>query len=81
MGQPQKALNVLKNALSKLKRSTEKHWKALLGRFAKKEKLSEADETWLDNAGNLVDFGCQTRFEDTQNTVPTVMTDYFDPTI
>ena len=31
--------------------------------------------------GFLLSFGRQTRFEDTQNMVPTVMTDYFDPTI
>ena len=58
MGQAQKALNALKNALSKLKRSTEKRRKALLDCLAKKEKLSEADETWLDNAGNLIDEEC-----------------------
>jgi hypothetical protein len=56
MGQPQKALNALKNALSKLKRLAEKRRKDLLDRLAKKEKLS--DETWLDTAGNLVDEEC-----------------------
>jgi len=55
MGPPQKALDILKNAFSKLKKSTEKRRKALLNCLAKKEKLSEADETWLDNDGNLVD--------------------------
>jgi ribosome assembly protein YihI (activator of Der GTPase) len=55
MGQGQKALNALKNGLSKLQRSVEKRRKALLDRLAKKEKLSVADETWLDNAGNLID--------------------------
>jgi len=58
MGSPQKALRVLKNALSKLKRSTEKCRNALLDRLTKKEKLSEVDETWLDHAGNLVDEEC-----------------------
>jgi hypothetical protein len=58
MGQPQKALNALKNALSKLKRLAEKRRKDLLDHLAKKEKLSEDDETWLDTAGNLVDEEC-----------------------
>ena len=37
MGQGQKALNALKNGLSKLQRSVKKRRKALLDRLAKKE--------------------------------------------
>jgi hypothetical protein len=55
MAPPRKALDSLKNAFSKLKKSTEKRRKALLDCLAKKEKLSDADETWLDSDGNLVD--------------------------
>lgn len=58
MDQSQKALNTLKNALSKLWKSVEKCWKILLNCLAKKEKLSVADEMWLDNARNLVDEEC-----------------------
>jgi hypothetical protein len=58
MGPPQKALDILKNVFSKLKKSSEKCRKALLSRLAKKEKLSDADETWLDSNGNLVDEEC-----------------------
>jgi len=58
MGSSQKALAILKSALLKLKKSTEKCRKALLDRLAKKEKLSDVDETWLDNNGNLVDEEC-----------------------
>ena len=53
-----KALDSLKNAFLKLKKSTERRRKSLLNCLAKKEKLSEADETWLDNDGNLVDEEC-----------------------
>jgi hypothetical protein len=55
MGPPQKPLDILKNALSKLKKSTEKRRKALLDLLSKKEKLSDTDEDWLDTGGNLVD--------------------------
>jgi hypothetical protein len=55
MGPSQKPLDILKNAFSKLKKSTEKRWKALLDLLSKKEKLSDADENWLDTDGNLVD--------------------------
>jgi len=58
MGPPQKTLNILKNAFSKLKKSTEKRRKALLSRLAKKEKLTDADEAWLDGDRNLVDEEC-----------------------
>ena len=58
MGPPKKALDILKNAFSKLKKSTETRRKALLARLSKKEKLSVNDETWLDNTGNLVDEEC-----------------------
>ena len=55
MGPSQKPLDILKNAHSKLKKSTQKHRKALLDLLSKKEKLSDADENWLDTDGNLVD--------------------------
>jgi hypothetical protein len=55
MGPPQKPLDILKNALSKLKKSTKKRRKALLDLLSKKEKLSDTDEDWLDTGGNLVD--------------------------
>ena len=55
MSPPQNPLAILKNAFSKLKKSTEKHRKALLALLSKKEKLSDADEKWLDSNGNLVD--------------------------
>ena len=58
MSLPQNPLAILKNAFSKLKKSTEKHQKALLALLSKKEKLSDADEKWLDSNGNLVDEQC-----------------------
>ena len=54
MNQPQNPLNALKKASSKLKKSFEKWRKDLLDRLAKKEQLSDDDENWLDNDGNLV---------------------------
>ena len=54
MNQPQNLLNVLKKAFSKLKKSFEKHQNNLLDCLAKKEKLSDDDENWLDNNGNLI---------------------------
>ena len=58
MSPPQNPLAILKNAFSKLKKSTEKRRKALLALLSKKEKLSDADEKWLDSNGNLVDEQC-----------------------
>ena len=54
MNQPQKTLKALKNAYSKLKKTFETRQKDLLDRLARKEKLSNDDENWLDNDGNLV---------------------------
>ena len=54
MNQPQKTLKALKNAYSKLKKTFETRWKDFLDRLAKKEKLSNNDENWLDNDENLV---------------------------
>jgi ribosome assembly protein YihI (activator of Der GTPase) len=54
MNQPQNPLNVLRKAFSKLKKSFENCRKDLLDRLAKKETLSNDDENWLDNDGNLV---------------------------
>jgi hypothetical protein len=49
-----KPLNVLRKAFSKLKKSFEKRRKDLLDRLARREKLTDDDENWLDNDGNLV---------------------------
>ena len=54
MNQPQNPLNALKKAFSKLKKSFEKCRKDFLDRLAKNEQLSDDDENWLDNNGNLV---------------------------
>jgi predicted nucleic acid-binding Zn-ribbon protein len=52
-----KPLNVLRKAFSKLKKSFEKRRKDLhhlLDRLARRAKLTDDDENWLDNDGNLV---------------------------
>jgi hypothetical protein len=48
-------LDVLKKGLSKLKDSIEERKDNLLACLNRKEKISDEDEEWLDNAGNVVD--------------------------
>lgn len=46
---PLKPLEVLKKGLSSLKKHVDARRKGLQGRLAKKEKISDEDERWLDN--------------------------------
>ncbi|GLB34609.1 putative DDE superfamily endonuclease [Lyophyllum shimeji] len=48
-------LDVLKAGLAKLKKHTKARKDDLLARLRKQEKISSADERWLDTDGNLVD--------------------------
>ena len=48
-------LDVLKKGLSKLKNSVKERRDHLLAFLNRKEKISDEDEEWLDNAGNVVD--------------------------
>jgi hypothetical protein len=52
---PKKPLDVLKKGLSKLKTSIKERKDNLLAFLNRKEKISDEDEEWLDNAGNMVD--------------------------
>lgn len=47
-------LERLKNGLLKLKKQVEEKRKALQAKLANREKISEADEGWLDNEANLL---------------------------
>ena len=53
-----KPLDALKKAFSKLQNDVARCQKDLLDHLAKKEKLTESDENWLDNKANLVDEQC-----------------------
>ena len=55
MERPKTLLEDVKDGFSKLKKSTDDRRKALLDCLARKEKLSDDDERWLDTDGNLVD--------------------------
>jgi hypothetical protein len=48
-------LDVLKKGLSKLKNSIKERNDNLLAFLNRKEKISDEDKEWLDNAGNMVD--------------------------
>ena len=48
-------LHVLQKGLAKLEDSIKARKENLLARLNKKERISNEDENWLDNAGNLVD--------------------------
>jgi hypothetical protein len=48
-------LHVLKKGLAKLTDSIKARKDNLLARINGKERISDEDEEWLDNAGNLVD--------------------------
>ena len=48
-------LDVLQKGLSKLKNSIKERKDNLLTCLNRKEKISDEDEEWLDNAGNVVD--------------------------
>ena len=48
-------LAILRKGLSTLKLNTKKRKDILIARLTNKEKISAADEHWLDNAGNEVD--------------------------
>lgn len=48
-------LHVLQKGLTKLKSSVKGRKDNLLAHLIKGEKISDEDETWLDNVGNLVD--------------------------
>ncbi|KAF9501872.1 hypothetical protein BDN71DRAFT_1438594 [Pleurotus eryngii] len=50
-----KPLDILKEGLAKLKDRVKARKKNLLARLQKKEKISDADEQWLDHDANLVD--------------------------
>jgi ASC-1-like (ASCH) protein len=50
-----KPLESLKKGLKKLKKQVECRVKDLQAQLKQGEKISEADENWLDNNGNLVD--------------------------
>lgn len=51
-------IQVLQKGLRKLKDSVKSRKNNLLTRLNRKEKISDEDEEWLDNAGNLVDEEC-----------------------
>ncbi|KAG6873487.1 hypothetical protein C0992_008725 [Termitomyces sp. T32_za158] len=48
-------LEIIKAGFSRLKSEVEPCKKDLLARLSRKEKILDADETWLDHDGNLVD--------------------------
>ena len=51
-------IQVLQKGLRKLKDSVKSRKNNLLTRLNRKEKISDEDEEWLDNTGNLVDEEC-----------------------
>ena len=81
------ALSVLKKGLRLLSERIKHKQKDLTSRLGRKEKIS-AEESWLDNDGNVVgeevlvakllaSFGRQTRLEDIQSMTETQITDFF----
>ena len=50
-----KPLEILKNGLSKFKKTIQVRKDELNGKLARKETISSSDEHWLDNEANIVD--------------------------
>jgi predicted RNase H-like nuclease (RuvC/YqgF family) len=50
-----KPLEILKNGLSKIKKTIQVRKDELDGKLARKETISAADEHWLDNEANIID--------------------------
>ena len=60
-------LDMLKKGLSKLKDSIKERKGNLLACLNRKEKISDEDEEWLDNASNVVDEEAVVDFELQEN--------------
>ena len=92
---PTTPLAVLKKGLSRLSKHVESRKNELVAKQGRKEKLSEAEEQWLDNEGNTVDamddpiarkvdsllsiFNRQLRLDETQSLKDSSLMDYFKP--